>query len=141
MAKVPVVGPGSRKMGRPVLTKLPAASLDLLMPRLGERTRQRDAMPRPPECQPTDGHREPAPCAPAGRVSAVPAGCATSHQHLMRCSRGCGGRVLAAWLETGPVGSISVSDPAGCRCWGQRRGDSWWAVTALWQRRMLRVTS
>jgi hypothetical protein len=22
---------------------------------------------------------------------------------LMRCSRGCGGRVLAAWLETGPV--------------------------------------
>jgi hypothetical protein len=22
---------------------------------------------------------------------------------LMRCSRGCGGRVLAAWLETGPA--------------------------------------
>jgi len=22
---------------------------------------------------------------------------------LMRCSRGCGGRALAAWLETGPV--------------------------------------
>src|SRR5690242_9804168 len=22
---------------------------------------------------------------------------------LMRCSRGCGGRALAAWLETGPI--------------------------------------
>jgi hypothetical protein len=22
---------------------------------------------------------------------------------VMRCSRGCGGRVMAAWLETGPV--------------------------------------
>ena len=27
---------------------------------------------------------------------------------LMRCSRGCGGRVLAAWLETGPVLSQRV---------------------------------
>jgi hypothetical protein len=27
---------------------------------------------------------------------------------LMRCSRGCGGRVLAAWLESGPVLSRRV---------------------------------
>jgi hypothetical protein len=38
---------------------------------------------------------------------------------LMRCSRGCGGRVLAAWLETGPI-LTPASSPAGCRYWGLR---------------------
>ena len=42
---------------------------------------------------------------------------------LMRCSRGCGGRVLAAWLETGPVLN-QASDRDGYRCWGSKQGSS-----------------
>ena len=31
----------------------------------------------------------------------------------MRCTRGCGGRVLAAWLETGPIGQRAGQAAAG----------------------------
>ena len=40
---------------------------------------------------------------------------------LMRCSRGCGGRVLAAWLETGPATQLScaTAESAATRSGGQ----------------------
>ena len=38
----------------------------------------------------------------------------------MRCSRACGGRVGAAWLETGPVLNAR-SDRGGCRCGPEAR--------------------
>jgi hypothetical protein len=39
----------------------------------------------------------------------------------MRCSAGCGGRVVAAWLVTGPVMNMRVR-PRRCRCWVRRLG-------------------
>jgi hypothetical protein len=38
----------------------------------------------------------------------------------MRCSRGCGGQVGAAWLETGPI-SMHGSGRGVCHCWDRRR--------------------